>query len=101
MDTIFWRYFPDFDDDFPVMLGAMASASDGTSMDSAYSHDWNGFFADEQVSTEKAYAGIIRLLKEYIELGDRGEITAVKSFLENDPRSRQLWESLLTAANFG
>ena len=101
LDKIFDEYFSHFNDNFPVMLGAMALASDGTSMDSAYSHDWNEFFADEQVSTESAYSGIIRLLKEYIELGDRGEIAAIKSFLETDPRATQLWQSMLEDADFG
>jgi hypothetical protein len=99
LDKIFDEYFSHFNDDFPVMLGSMALASDGTSMDSAYSDDWNEFFAEEQISPDHAYAGIIRLLKEYIERGDYGEIAAVKSFLENDPRARQLWEIMLTDAD--
>lgn len=89
----------DFDDDLPVLLGAMTLLDDGQSADPAQWFDWLACLPeDEQVTLEQVNNGLHCFLEQYRQRGEGGA-QDISRFLEwMSTSSEATWHLLKESA---
>jgi hypothetical protein len=98
LDTVWKQSNYQYDDDFAVLLGAMAPMKNGMPMDAAIWEAWKDAIGKrEKVSLEDGFHGMIVFLKNYRAIGETEtqEITRVINELESSIGNyKDIWRKL-------